>query len=91
MSDFEEFDEDSMPCPCQKCGEWFDLTDGYGSEKWYPNTIICASCGREEEKEIELDDEIDELKSAIDDARYTLKESQERLDEIYKTYRPEQS
>lgn len=68
--------------------EWFDQPDGYGSEKWFPNTIICPECHSDEEKEIELDDEIDELKMAIDDARYTLKHSQERLDEIYKTYRP---
>lgn len=87
-NEFEDFDEDSMPCPCQKCGEWFDQPDGYGSEKWFPNTIICQECYSDEEKEIELDDEIDELKMAIDDARYTLKHSQERLDEIYKTYRP---
>lgn len=89
MNEFEEFDEDSMPTPCQKCGEWFDLTDGCRSDKWFPMTVICPQCGRDEEKEIELDDEIDELKSAIDDARYTLKNSQERLDEIFKTYRPE--
>lgn len=91
MSMFEEeWDEDSMPCPCQKCGEWFDQPDGYGSEKWFPNIIICADCGCEEEKEIELDDEIEDLKSQIDEARYTLEHSQKRLDEIYKTYKPEE-
>ena len=30
-----------MPTPCQKCGGWFDLLDGGGSEKWFPNTVIC--------------------------------------------------
>ncbi len=71
-----------MPCPCQRCGEWFDLNDGVGSDKWYPNTVICASCGRLEEKEIEIDEEIEELKEAISDAEFTKKESEERLIEI---------
>ena len=90
MSMFEEeWDEDSMPCPCQKCDEWFDLPDGWKSDKWFPNTIICADCGREEEKEIELDNEIDDLKVLIENAEYDLKNGKARLEEIYKTYKPE--
>ena len=42
-----------MPTPCQHCGEIFDLNDGFGSEKWYPNTVICEECYRKEEAEIE--------------------------------------
>lgn len=76
------FDENSMPCPCQKCGEWFDLSDGVGSDKWYPNTIICENCGNEEQKEIEIDEEVDELNMAIEDAELTIKESKERLIEL---------
>ena len=75
----EEFD---MPVPCEKCGEWFDLNDGYGSEKWFPNIVICRKCHKEEEKEIERDEEIEELKNEISDAEYTLKRCRERLKEI---------
>lgn len=75
-------EEMEMPCPCQKCGEWFDLNDGCRSDKWYPNTVICETCGREEEKEIERDEEIQELKEAINDAEYTIKDSKERLKEL---------
>jgi hypothetical protein len=46
-----------MPCPCQHCGEWFDLHDGRGSKLWYPGTVICLECSREEREEIEADEE----------------------------------
>ena len=38
---YEDDDEMDMPTPCQKCGNLFDLNDGVGSEKWFPNTVIC--------------------------------------------------
>lgn len=76
------YTEMEMPVPCQKCGEWFDLNDGYGSEKWYPNTVICESCHNEEEQEIEVDEEIEDLKNAIADAEFTIKESKQRLSEL---------
>jgi hypothetical protein len=75
-----ELDEEmDMPCPCQKCGSWFDLNDGYGSEKWFPNTVICEKCYHEEEKEILVDEEIEELKMELDDAVYTVNNCRKRL------------
>ena len=71
-----------MPCPCQKCGGWFDLHDGTGSDKWFPNTIICEQCGEIEQKEIEVEEEISELKSEIEDAEYTITEGKKRLTEL---------
>jgi hypothetical protein len=78
--DFSE--EMEMPTPCQKCGKWFDLNDGTGSAKWFPNTVICQKCGDEEEKEIECDEEIEDLKNSIDDAEFTIKEARGRLIEL---------
>lgn len=74
----EEIEMD-MPTPCQRCGNIFELNDGRASEKWYPNTIICDSCDSEEEDEIQLDDEIEELKTDIEDAKITIKDNTERL------------
>lgn len=83
MSRFNEpHDGMEMPCPCQHCGGWFDLNDGYGSEKWYPNTVICEDCGKEEEKEIERDDEIEDLKNALSDAEWTVSDCRRRLKEL---------
>lgn len=79
MLDNEELE---MPTPCQKCGNIFDLNDGYGSEKWFPSTIICKSCFNIEEKEIEFDEEIEDLKNQIDDAEITIKLARERLSVI---------
>ena len=78
---FEDFDME-MPTPCQHCNKVFDLTDGYASYKWFPNTVICESCSKEEEKEIENDEEIQELKEKIDDAQDTIKEARRRLAEL---------
>lgn len=75
-------EELEMPTPCQKCGQIFDLNDGTASVKWFPNTIICEKCGDEEEKEVERDEEIDDLKSQIDDANYTIREARRRLMEL---------
>jgi len=71
-----------MPTPCQKCGGWFELNEGSGSVKWFPNTVICQKCGEEEKAEIERDEEIQDLKNAIDDAEFTIKESRSRLQEL---------
>ncbi len=75
----EEFE---MPTPCQKCGKWFDLNDGLGSTKWYPNTLICEDCGHQEREELERDEEIEDLKTQIEDAEYTIKEARARLVEL---------
>jgi len=71
-----------MPTPCQKCNNWFDLNDGTGFANWFPNTVICQKRGDEEEKEIERDEEIEELKNSIDDAEFTIKEARSRLMEL---------
>lgn len=66
------FYEMEMPTPCQQCGEVFDLNDGYGSEKWYPNTVICENCYREEENEIEEDERREEINIEISNALHGL-------------------
>lgn len=69
---YEDDDEMDMPTPCMKCGKIFDLNDGVGSEKWFPNTVICEKCGNEEEAEIERDEEIKEMKDGLSDAKYNV-------------------
>lgn len=71
-----------MPCPCGICGNWFDLHDGVDSEKWRPNEVICADCGEKEAKELERDQEIEDLKLCIEDAEYTIKDCKKRLSEL---------
>lgn len=71
-----------MPTPCQKCGDIFELEEGTGSEKWFPNTIICEKCGNEEQKEIERDEEIEDLKIKLSDAEFDVKEYTKRLLEL---------
>lgn len=75
----EEFE---MPTPCQCCGDIFDLNDGIGSEKWYPGTVICETCARIEEKEIEIDDEIENCKNNLSDAEWTIKDETKNLEEL---------
>lgn len=75
-------EEMEMPCRCQRCGEWFDLNDGHTSEKWYPDTVICESCGAIEEQEIELEDEIQDIENSISDAEYTLRELKPELNKL---------
>lgn len=70
-----------MPTPCQYCNEWFDLDDGYTSTAWCKNTIICPTCGRKEEEEIELDEEIEELTNEIEDFKITISDTQKMLKE----------
>ncbi len=76
------YDEDAMPVNCQHCDTIFDLPDGYGSEKWYPNTVICEDCFRLEEIEIEQDEEIETCKDQIEDAEYTINDCVERLKKV---------
>lgn len=75
-------EEMEMPTPCAHCGGWFDLKDGYSSEKWYSGIVICEGCHTEEEAEVERDDEIEELNSQIEDAQHTIASAQERLKEL---------
>ena len=71
-----------MPCQCQKCKGWFDLHDGVGSEKWAPGAIICEDCEAIERKEIEIEEEIEELKSEIEDAEYIISSGNARMAEL---------
>lgn len=77
-----------MPTPCQKCGETFDLTDGYPSKKWYPNTVICVSCHDKEAFEIGYDEEVENLKEEIDEledgissCREAIKDYEEEIEQ----------
>lgn len=80
LNDMKE--EMEMPTPCHNCGEWFDLNEGSPSYKWFPSTIICSDCEHEEAKEIERDEEIEDLKNQIEDAKITIKYATERLKEL---------
>lgn len=69
------------PCPCEICGTIFDLEDGYPSERLknsFGNIVICEECGEKEKAEIELNDELDEIKESIEDAEWTVKDAKER-------------
>lgn len=50
-----------MPTNCLNCGIIFDLNDGYESNKWYHNTIICANCKCKENLEIDKDEKIEDF------------------------------
>jgi hypothetical protein len=69
----EDYEEMEMPTPCSACGEIFDLNDGRGSEKWYPDTIICRECSDREQSEIEEDERWEGINNEISDAMYELK------------------
>ena len=69
-----------MPTPCQKCGGWFDLLDGCGSEKWFPNTVICEDCYNEEQQEIEHDERITELQDQITNLEWDIEDSKKELE-----------
>lgn len=71
-----------MPTPCNNCDMIFDLHDGYRSEKWFPDVTICEDCHDLEEKEIEMDAEIESMEDEISDAKQTLKILEPRLKEF---------
>ena len=77
----EDFGEDDMPCPCEECGEWFDLNDGVTHPR-KGRLVICESCANRIEKDIEREEEIEELLSSISDAEYTIKDARKRLQEL---------
>jgi hypothetical protein len=80
---YEEPDNNmEMPTPCQKCGGWFDLLDGVGSDKWFPNTVICNECGHIEQKEIERDDRIKELQDQISELEWTINDEKRELEQL---------
>jgi len=73
-----------MPTHCQKCNKWFDLNDGTPSEKWLPNTVICDECGKKEEREMDLEQQIEDYKSIIADAEWTIQDATPKLKELVK-------
>ena len=76
-----DFDEDAMPTLCMVCGGMFDLDDGATNPK-KDNEIICEGCAHDLEKEIEKEEEIEELLNQISDAEYTIKDAKEQLHKI---------
>ncbi len=79
--DDHQFDEDAMPCPCEVCGGWFDLEDGSEHPR-KRNVTICDGCASDIEKEIEKEEEIDELLISISDAEITIKYAKEELQKL---------
>lgn len=78
MKNFE-FDIDmEMPTPCKCCGKIFDLNNGRGSEKWYPDTIICSECHDDEKEEIEEDERWETINSELCNALYGLNNEENR-------------
>jgi uncharacterized Zn finger protein (UPF0148 family) len=75
----EEFE---MPTPCCSCKEIFELHDGVESVKWNRGTTICKKCGDEEEKEVEKEDRIEELKELIDAAKSEIQDYRNELIEL---------
>lgn len=59
-----------MPTPCENCGQIFDLDEGTD----FAGTIYCAECGDDfvakEEKEDELNDAKESLKNAKTEVIY---------------------
>lgn len=79
-----ENEEMEMPTPCTHCGEIFDLNDGFGSEKWYPNTVICKSCYEKEKEEIEDDDHWETINIDLTNALYGLDKKENLKDKLDK-------
>lgn len=77
-----ETEEMEMPTPCTHCGEIFDLNDGYGSEKWHPNTVICESCYEKEKEEIEEDERWETINIDLTNALYGLDKEENLKDRL---------
>lgn len=84
----DDEDDMEMPCPCQKCGEWFDLNDGFGSRKWYRGTVICKSCHNDEVDEIEADEEEEDLIDNIENG-VNVRDSKAKLKQMGRPYKKE--
>lgn len=65
------------PTLCIHCDEWFDLSDGYASEKWHENITICETCHEKEENEIEEDDRWESINVDLTNALYNLDQEKE--------------
>ena len=77
----EDFGEDDMPCLCEVCNEWFDLNDGCTHPR-KDHVIICESCADRIEKEVEREEEIEELQNEIHDAECTIENAKDRLRQL---------
>lgn len=67
-----------MPCMC-KCGEWFDLNDGYSSKN--SNEVICSECHNKEQEIESIIDEIEDLEMQGNKKR-EIKKLQKKLTEL---------
>lgn len=76
-----DFDEDAMPCLCTVCNGWFDLNDGAANPR-KDNEIICEGCADDIQKEVDKEEEIEDLLTEISDAEDTISEAKKRLDEL---------
>jgi hypothetical protein len=76
-----QFDEDAMPCICSVCNGWFDLDDGSANPR-KDNEIICEGCADDIQKEVDIEEEIEELETEISDANDTIKHCTERLEQL---------
>lgn len=75
------------PTLCIHCDEWFDLSDGYPSEKWHHDIVICVNCHKKEEDEIDDDDRWESINIDLTNALYNLDKEKElsiRLEESNK-------
>lgn len=70
------------PTQCIHCKNWFELSDGYESVKWHPEITICNNCNDAETKEMEIDEEVEDLKSDLEQAEYTVVHCRKRLKEL---------
>lgn len=76
-----QFDEGAMPCICSICNGWFDLNDGSSNPR-KENEVICEGCADDIQKELDIEEEIEDLTIQISDAEDTIKCCKKRLDEI---------
>ena len=49
---------------------FLSFTTAWNQKKWFPNTIICVECFCKEEEEIEREEEIEELKEVLENAKW---------------------
>ena len=75
--------EMEMPCQC-RCGEWFDLDDGYPStqhRQFMGIEVVCRACHDVEERIYEIEREIEYLET-FDNKKREIKKLQKELDKL---------
>lgn len=65
-----DFDEMEMPVPCDKCGEWVELTDCRTSE--LTKKLLCRDC-------CDVEDEVKAKIDEIKDIQYMLDNNDEEV------------